>query len=250
MHRVRTCLLALPLLPLFAGCHGGPKTVTGSEPSPARNAVAEDRPVEPDFDVVVDMEGDEVSFVLYREYYECTDEEIRFIPWYRWYYRVDDCDLFCLFTVARHTRQPIDTVIRTYYYECGRDYDRLSVFYRVDPTIFFVELPASYNPGGPFDRPYRLYRSRTVAQARFTNLELRALVSLKIGVEYQGARPEQVVDRVRENPAKPHKAILRSQEMLEERGRNVRGEPIKVRYPRPWMLPEQESQRFRKEQQK
>jgi len=116
------------------GCYSGSVTVSESPPRGG---------------VIVDVEEDDVSFVVYREYYDCSDEEISFIPYYRHYYFVDDCDLYFLFSVARHTHQPIDLVVRTYYYDCDRDYNRLIVSYRVDPAYFFVELPARYNPAAP-----------------------------------------------------------------------------------------------------
>jgi hypothetical protein len=245
MLRFRSCLFVAPLFPLLAGCHD--TTVTVTESRPAAPVVVEDRRPEPDLDIVVDADEDDVSFVVYREYYDCTEEEIAFIPYYRRYYRVDDCDLFFLFQVARHTHRPIDIVIRSYYYDCDRDYDRLIVTYRVDRAIFFVELPGSYNPGGEFDRPYRLYREHGMASARFTNTEFRALVSLKVGVEYQGVRAEQFVDRVRENPAAPQRAILRSHESAGNNGRNVEGRKISSRAPRPWTMPEREKQDLRQE---
>jgi hypothetical protein len=246
MLRFRTWLLAAPLVPLLAGCHTGTVTVTESHPQ-ARVVVVADRDPEPDLDVVVDVQEDDVSFVVYREYYGCSEEEIRFIPYYRRYYRVDDCDLFFLFHVARHMHRPIDFVIRSYYYDCDRDYDRLIVTWHVDRTIFFVDLPGSYHPGGEYDRPYRLYREHSVASARFSNTEFRVLVSLKIGVEYQGVRAEQFVERVREHPASPQRAVLRSHESLGSKGRNVEGRSVSVQAPRPWTMPEQEGKKYRQE---
>ncbi|MEK7469015.1 MAG: hypothetical protein AAB074_16700 [Planctomycetota bacterium] len=192
-----------------------------------------------------------MSFVVYREYYGCSDEEIRFIPYYRRYYRryyrVDDCDLFFLFHVARHMRRPIDFVIRSYYYDCDRDYDRLIGTWHVDRSVFFVDLPGSYHPGGEYDRPYRIYRERGIASAHFTNSEFRVLVSLKIGVEYQGVRAEQFVERVREHPAAPHRAVLRSRDSLGAKGRNVEGRSVSVQAPRPWKMPEKEGQQYRQQ---
>lgn len=248
MRPFRNFFVVAPLFTLLAGCHNGSATVTVRTPDPPERVIVEDLTSPPAFEVVADVESYDVSLVLYREYYECTDEEIRFIPYYRRYYVVDDCDLFFLFTVARGAHQPIDTVIQTYYYDCGRDYDRLVVWYGVDRAIFFVELPGPYRPDGPYARPYRLYRAHDVATARFTNLEFRVLVTLKIAVEYQEAPPELVVRRVRESSEAPQRAILRSSEMLGQGGRNFHGQSITVRHPRPWMLPEQESQRYRQEE--
>ncbi|KAF0243523.1 MAG: hypothetical protein FD180_3307 [Planctomycetota bacterium] len=245
MRVLRSCFLVIPLFPLLAGCHHG--FVTVEESPPPSRVVVVDRHPPSHFDVVVDAQEDDVSFVVYREYYDCTDEEVSFIPYYRRYYRVDDCDLFFLFHVARHSHRPIDVVIRSYYYDCGRDYDRLIVTWRVDRAIFFVDLPGSYHPSGPFDRPYRLYREHGLATARFTNTEFRVLVSLKIGVEYQGVRAEQVIDRVREVPAAPHRVILRSHESLGANGRNVQGQKISVRAARPWTMPEKDGQKVRQE---
>ena len=234
MRPIWQILLAVPLIALVAGCYRG--TVTVVESSPATP-------------VIVDVEEDDASLVVYREYYGCSDDEIAYIPHYRRYYHVDDCDLFFLFTVARHTHRPIDVVIRSYYYDCGRDYDRLVVTWRVDRAIFFVALPGSYTPVGPYDRPYRLYRQRGDVVVQFTNVEFRALVSLKIGVEYQGAPPEQFISRVSRNTAAPHKVILSSRETLGQGGRNVKGEKISVRAPRPWTMPEKERQVFHQERQ-
>ncbi len=245
MRRYRNYFRSAPLLLLLAGCNQG--TVHVTESTPERHVVVEERHPAPAIEVVVDVEEDDVSYVVYREYYECSDEEITFIPYYRRYYLLDDCDLFFLFHVARHTHRPIDIVIRSYYYDCGRDYDRLIVTYRVDRSIFFVNLPGSYHPDGHFDRPYRLYREHGMERARFTNVEFRALVSLKIGVEYQGVRPEQVVERIREQPSAPHRAILRSRESLGSGGRNVQGNAVTVKAPRPWTMPEKEKQNLRQD---
>ncbi len=167
-----------PLAPTTVVVQEPPPTIVVQEPAPT--VVYQD----------VAWEDEEVNYVVYREYYGCSAEEVVVIPHYRHYYRVDDADLFFVCFVARHAHVSFDVAFHEYYYTCGRDYHRLVLSYRIDPVVFFVPLPPQTFYPVVYSRPYACYRSHQYTGVAFSNDEYRALVSLKIGVEYQGQSSE------------------------------------------------------------
>jgi hypothetical protein len=172
-----------------------PPAVVEYQPAPPPPTVVyQEPPPPPPPTVVVQQdvvwEDEEVNEVVYREYYGCSPEEVAIIPHYRRYYQVDDADLFFVCFVARHAHVGFDVAFHEYYYGCGRDYNRLVLVYRIDPAVFFVPLPPHAVYPVVYSRPYACYRSHQFAGVAFTNEEYRGLVSLKIGVEYQGQSSE------------------------------------------------------------
>ncbi len=86
-------------------------------------------------------DDEETRIVIYREYYGCSDEEIYYLPHYRRYYMLEDSDVFFLLFMARHLRLTFAIVSHSFYYDCARDHHRFVHLHRVNPAIFFIDIP-------------------------------------------------------------------------------------------------------------
>src|SRR5262249_41188383 len=132
-------LATLALLVTAAGC------IVYRDPPPRRVVVVE-RPAPPPpapapaAPAVVVTEDDQVHYVVYREYFGCTEGEICILPHSRRYYAVTDEDFYFIWFVARRSNLSFDVCFRSYYYDCGRSYDRLVVTYNVPREHFFVSV--------------------------------------------------------------------------------------------------------------
>src|SRR5262249_38218463 len=144
------------VLPLFAAC-----TVVYDEPPRHYHYYAPPPPVETT--VVVTPEAEEVHYVVYREYFGCTDVEIASFPHYRRYYALTDDDIYFIYFTSRQCNVSFDVCFHSYYYDCGRSYDRLVVYYGVPRERYFVAVGAGVSPPPIYARTYASYRSGSYA---------------------------------------------------------------------------------------
>src|SRR6185436_1436289 len=120
------------ILPLLAGC-----IVAYHEPPRHYDA-----PNRTEAAVVVVPEEEEVDYVVYREYFGCTEAEIAYFPHYRRYYGLTDDDIYFIYFTSICAGVAFDVCFHSYYYDCGRNYDRLVVYYRVPRERYFVAIGA------------------------------------------------------------------------------------------------------------
>lgn len=196
-------------------------------------------PPEPAATVVVAAD-DETHYVVYREYFGCSEEEIAVLPHYRRYYGCSDDDFYFCFFVSRRMGLSFDVCFRSYYYDCGRSCDRLILYYRVPREHFFVTVGAGAAYPPIYARPYSCYHSGTYASVTFTNQEYVALVHMRVGVEYQGHTTTTYFAKVNECGGNTTKVIVRSRDNCGNGGRTVTGVAVQKTAPRPWTMPPQQ----------
>lgn len=226
------------VMPLLAGCF------VGHDESPRHD----DYSSQAEATVVVEPEVEEVNYVVYREYFGCTEAEIGYFPHYRRYYGLTDDDIYFIYFTSRLSGVSFDVCFRAYYYECGRNYDRLVVYYHVPRERYFVAIGAGVAPPPMYARTYASYHGGTTARVTFTNQEYVALVHLKVGVEYQGHPPAAYFSRVQATGS-THRVIVESRDRSGRGGRTAAGTRVAATAPRPWTLPPQQKQKWQQERQ-
>jgi len=226
------------VLPLLAGCF-----VAYDEP-PRRY----DAPPQAEATVVVAPEEEQVNYVVYREYFGCTEDEIAYFPHYRRYYGLTDDDIYFIYFTSCLSGVSFDLCFHSYYYDCGRNYDRLVVYYHVPRERYFVAIGAGVSPPPMYARTYASYRSGSTASVTFTNQEYVALVHMKVGVEYQGHPPDAYFARVQATGS-TRRVIVESRDQSGRGGKNAAGTRITATAPRPWTMPPQQKQQWQQERQ-
>jgi hypothetical protein len=227
------------VLPLLSGCvvaaHDPPRHYH-SPPPPAETTV------------VVDVEADDVHYVVYREYFGCTDAEIAVFPHYRHYYGLTDDDIYFIYYTSLLCGVTFDVCFRSYYYECGRSYDRLVVYYRVPRERYFVSIGSGFAPPTIYARTYSAHRAGTLASVTFSNQEYVALVHMKVGCEYQGHAPGAYFDRVKATGSSG-RVIVESRDHCGRGGQMATGKSVATTAPRPWTMSSGQKARWRRERQ-
>ena len=137
------------VVPLLAGCF------VGYEERPRHY----DSSGQAEATVVVAPEVEEVDYVVYREYFGCTEAEIGYFPHYRRYYGLTDDDIYFIYFTARLSGVSFDVCFHSYYYDCDRNYDRLVVYYHVPRERYFVAIGSGVSPPPMYTRTYASYRS-------------------------------------------------------------------------------------------
>ncbi len=230
------------LLLLSAGCvvyAGPPHRHYYDAPAPAPQA---------ETTVVVDADTDEVNYVVYREYFGCSEAEIACFPHYRHYYGLTDDDIYFIYYTSILCGVTFDVCFHSYYYECDRNYDRLVVYYRVPRERYFVAIGAGVSPPPVYARTYAVYRSGSYTSVTFSNQEYVALVHMKVGVEYQGHPPATYFARVQATGS-TGRVIVESRDRCGQGGHTVTGARVATTAPRPWTMPPQQKQQWRQERQ-
>ena len=227
------------ILPLLAGCF------VGYEESPRQpyDSSSQEATI-----VEVAPEVEEVNYVVYREYFGCTEAEIAYFPHYRRYYGLNDDDIYFIYYTSRLSNVSFEVCFHSYYYDCGRNYDRLVVYYHVPRERYFVAIGAEVSPPSMYARTYASYRSGSTASLTFTNQEYVALVHLKVGVEYQGHPPASYFARVQATGS-TSRAIVESRDQSGRGGRTAAGTKITETAPRPWSMPPQQKEQWHQERQ-
>jgi hypothetical protein len=198
--------------------------------------------------VVVTSEEEEVNYVVYREYFGCSEAEYAYFPHYRRYYGLTDDDIFFIYFTSLLCGVSFDVCFHSYYYDCGRNYDRLVVYYRVPRERYFVAIGPGVSPPPMYARTYGSYRSGSTAGVTFTNQEYVALVHMKVGVEYQGHSPATYFSRVQATGS-TRRVIVESRDQSGRGGRTAAGTAVTATVPRPWTLPPQQKQQWHQERQ-
>jgi hypothetical protein len=249
--RLNPWIRSLALLGLLAGTG----CVIYAEPPPPRRVVVVERPAPPPppppapAPAVVITEDDEVHYVVYREYFGCTDEEIHVLPYYRRYYAVSDDDLYFIYFVSRRSNVGFDACFHSYYYDCGRSYDRMVVAYNVPREHFFVSVGVGVNTYPPvYQRTYACYNSGSYASVTFTNTEYVALVHMRVACDYQGHPPATYFAKVQATGS-TSKVIVQSRDQCGHGGQTAVGAKVTVSATRAWTLPPQQKQAWHQEHQ-
>jgi hypothetical protein len=231
----------------------GPSCVVVYEDPPPRRRVVvyhEVPPPAPAPAVVVQESPEEIEVndVVYREYYGCTDEEIYLLPHYRHYYALTDDDIYFIYFCARRSNVSFDVCFHSYYYDCGRSYDRLVVTYNVPREHFFVAVGAGVTTYPPvYQRPYACYHSGTYASVTFTNTEYVGLVRMRVACDYQGHPPATYFARVQATGS-PSRVIVESRDQCGRGGQTATGASVSVHATRAWTLPPQQKQQWHEQQ--
>ncbi len=227
--------LVLPLLPgCFVAYDESPHRY---ESSPQGEAI-----------VLVAPEEEEVNYVVYREYFGCSEAEFAYFPHYRRYYGLTDDDIFFIYFTSLLCGVSFDVCFHSYYYDCGRNYDRLVVHYRVPRERYFVAIGAGVSPPPMYARTYASYRSGSAASVTFTNQEYVALVHMKVGVDYQGHTPAAYFSRVQATGSS-RRVIVESRDRNGRGGRTAAGTAVTATVPHPWTMPPQQKQQWHQERQ-
>lgn len=123
-------------------------------------------------------------YVLWREYYDCDDYDVYYC---NSLYGYDDDDLLVLLWISRYRRVPIRSVVYEYDH-CGRNLWSVSVKFGLRGDEYFhPQVQPGYAPP-PYGNAYGYYWKRESGY-RLSNEEMRALVHLRIGVDYYGYKP-------------------------------------------------------------
>jgi hypothetical protein len=231
-------IAALFILPFLPGCY----IVVDDEPR------RYNPPPPAETTVVVTPQEEEVNYVVYREYFGCSEQEIAYFPQYRRYYGLTDDDIYFIYFTSRQCSVSFDVCFHSYYYDCGRNYDRLVVYYRVPRERYFVAIGAGVSPPPMYARTYGSYRSGTTASVTFTNQEYIGLVHMKVGCEYQGHPPATYFARVQATGSSG-RVIVESRDNCGRGGRTATGATVQASAPRPWKMPPQEQQQWHQERQ-
>jgi hypothetical protein len=225
-----------------------PQTTT-VQPAPAATYYQPPPPPPPQQQQTVVIEqqwnDEETNTVIYREYYGCSEDEIYVMPHYRRYYQVDNDDLFFVCFMARHAHVSFDVAFNQWYFGCGRDCNRMVLYYHVDPGVFFVYAPPGYAYPAIYARPYACYHNQQLAGASFSNGEYHALISLRIGVEYQGCTTD-VFFRNTATYGSPSRVVYYNRERCGMGGHGCAGMSIRVGV-RPWTLSARDHAAWRQE---
>jgi hypothetical protein len=204
-------------------------------------------PPAPAVETDVVWEDEEVHTVVYREYFGATEEEIVLIPHYRRYYGYSDDDIYFLWFVSCHAHVSFEICCNRYYSECGGDYNRLVVLYNVPRSSFFVAVGPGMAYPPVYARTYACYHSNSYTVA-FSHEEYHALVSMKVGCEYQGHPPATFVAKVQAGTP-PGRVVIQSRDRCGAGGRSVTGAAVQKTAPRPWTMPPAQRQAWQNDHQ-
>ncbi len=128
----------------------------------------------------------DVRFVLWAEYFDCSEDEIGYCESLRGY---DDADVFVMLYIARCRRVPVRTVVLEYD-RCGRSLWTVSLrFGMTGDEYFLAEVPARASCPPPYGKAYGHWRNRERGYV-LSNEECHALVHLRIGVHFYGYSAE------------------------------------------------------------
>ncbi len=171
---MRNMTLAALALALVAGCLVVVDDNRHRPPPPPAHATA----------VVYASSWHDTRYVVWREYYDCDDYDIYYCESLHGY---DEDDLLALLFISRLVRIPIRLVVFEYDRH-RRDLFSVALFYRMTGDEFFhPAVQRGYCPP-PYGNAYGYYWNRQRGY-RLNNEEVRALVHLRIGVEYYGYKP-------------------------------------------------------------
>ena len=132
----------------------------------------------------------EARTLLWNGYFAATPGEIATLRGLDGY---DDCDMLFMLMVCRHARASLREVVREYNRVGGSLYETAAQFEVDDEEL----LPDEVSPEVPCPPPYDrvVARRRGVNGRAWTNEECRALVDLRIGIDYYGYRAEEYFSR-------------------------------------------------------
>jgi hypothetical protein len=142
--------------------------------------------------VTVTYTWEETRTVIVREYYECDATWVGQYEYYRDEYGYDDEDLLVLLFIARWARVSFHDVCVVW------ERNRFNLFavcllYRMSGEEFFVDIDRSTRVTGHYARCYGAYWRRE--RLDLSNEEVRALVTLRIGIHYYGYSANDWIDR-------------------------------------------------------
>jgi len=216
---------------------------------PRRHVYVYDYPPPGPAPEMVVSEDDEVHYVVYREYFGCTEEEIALFPYYRRYYGLSYDDIYFISYVGCSRGIGFEACFRSYYYDCGRNYDRLVIAYNVPRATFFYSANVAVTAYPPiYQRTYVAYRENTLSQITIQNHEYAALVQMKVGVDYQGHEPAAFFSQVNAHGGNPGKVIIANRDMCGRGGVSSTGARVSVVAQRPWTLPPAQKQAWHQQQ--
>ncbi|HXG62280.1 MAG TPA: hypothetical protein VNO22_12935 [Planctomycetota bacterium] len=180
---------------------------------------------------VVVVQWTHVRYVVWTEYYGCSDDEVAYLESCGY----DDDDLLVLCFIARRARVPVRYVVYEYD-RCGRSLYTVAMVFRLDPFVFYCEeVPRGYACPPPYGRAYGYYWRRQ--PVFLSNDECRALVQLHIGVRYYGYTSVayfQEFERCRQRGEPPFRTIVvRDHAHAGKGGRTCDDRPV-VKRDRPW----------------
>lgn len=173
----------------------------------------------------------DARYVIWREYFDCDDYEVYYCE-SLWGY--DEDDLLVLLFISRVRRVPIRLVVYEYDRH-HRDLFAVALFYRMTGDEFFVAGVAPGSCPSPYGRAYGYFWRRERGY-RLTNEEVRALVHLRIGVEFYGYAPHEYFrehERLRGGGHVFREVAVRDYRKAGAGGKNVHQAPLK-KVERPW----------------
>lgn len=205
-------------------------------------------PPAPAVSVVYTCTWHDVRYVIWREYFGCDDYEIYFCE-SLWGY--DDDDLLVLLYISRVRRVPLRVVVYEYDRH-HRDLFAVALFFRMTGDEFFVAGVAPGSCPPPYGRAYGYYWKRERGY-RLSNEEVRALVHLRIGVEFYGYAPHDYFrehERVRASGGQVHvfrELAIRDYRKAGSGGKDVHQAPLR-KTERPWEVSNRQEWERRREE--
>ncbi len=183
----------------------------------------------------------DTRYVLWREYYDCDDDEIAYCDSLGY----DDDDLLVLLYISRHRRVPIRTVAFEYN-RCGHDLFSVGVVFQFPIEAFLVDVVQSDYCPPPYGRAYGHYWKHERGY-RLDNNEVRALIHLHIGVEYYGYKPHEYIREHEKNGFRT--VAVREYPRGGSGGKNIHAAPVK-KADRPWEAPDRKDWEQRRRQER
>lgn len=135
----------------------------------------------------------ETRTVVVREYYECDWDVVGQIEYYESRYGLDEQDLLVLVHIARHAAVTLHDVVARFH-AVGRSLLACARAFRMTGWEFFVEVPRGTRCPSAYEASYASYWKRD-RSLTLTNVQLHALVWLRISVNYCGWTPAETFER-------------------------------------------------------
>jgi hypothetical protein len=223
---MRTLILGALALLLFTGCivvHEHPRPRPAPPPPP---------PPPPATTVTVTYGWNHHRYVVWTEYYYCSDDEVYWLENCGY----DDDDILVCLYIARHSRRPLRYVFYEYD-RCGRNLYTVSMVCGLPVGVYFYSgIPRGYACPPPYGRCYGYYWRNE--HYYYSNVEMHALVHLQIGVRYYGYSHVTYFDHhhrgYQRNDPHPFRTIVIQDHRKAGYGGRTCDDKVIVKKDRPW----------------
>jgi hypothetical protein len=187
-------------------------------------------------DVTVTYGWNHHRYVVWREYYDCSDDEVYYLENCGY----DDDDILVCLYLARRARVPLRQVFYEYD-RCGRSHYTLATSFGLPWDVWFSpEVPRGAYCPPVYARSYGHYWRGE--RYYYSNHEIHALIHLQVGMRYYGYSPATYFNEydscVRRGERAPFRAVVtRNHSYAGRGGRSWDDRRVVARDDRPWNYP-------------